>query len=270
MGKKRQPSRRELHVMSLVFLLLGLIAPAPLNLLSNMMEAQYVRYLIFVALTIIALRYSGISISVISKGRKLLVVAAVIVAVGNAFFLWSLNQSGGLTFAEVPSIIYFSAFILFGVGLCEEFLFRGGIQTVLGAEIGKRRGWIVASVIFAAFHLPEYWGPPLFTSVAVSIVFLLGLGAGYLYLRTGNLLLSISLHSSFDMFGWMRIVDAGLSPPPPDLNDMAIVTALIILIVLALSLRDFSPRRRNSIQTTVSLDAQRTIHVTRTTSLSAR
>lgn len=259
-----------MHVMSLVFLLLGLIAPAPTNLLPNMMEAQYVRYLIFVALTIIALRYSGVSISVISKGHKLLVVAAVIVAVGNAFSLWSLNQSGGLTFSEVPSIIYFSAFILFGVGLCEEFLFRGGIQTVLGAEIGRRGGWIVASVIFAAFHLPEYWGPPLFTSVAVGIVFLVGLGAGYLYLRTGNLLLSIALHSSFDMFGWMRIVGAGLSPPPPDLNDIAIVTALIILILLAISLRDFSPRRRNLIQTTARSAAQQTMDVALATSSSAR
>ncbi len=100
--------------------------------------------------------------------------------------------------------------------LLEEMLFRGLLQTALAAALtGRRRTddspeaqtvelhpvsgrWIailITSLLFAMVHLESAFLAPLF---------LLAVGLGYVYERTGNLWASITMHAMFN--GWQMIV----------------------------------------------------------------
>jgi 2-polyprenyl-6-methoxyphenol hydroxylase-like FAD-dependent oxidoreductase len=82
----------------------------------------------------------------------------------------------------------------------EEMLFRGHIQTIagrlfhrwgLGVNGGGAARWaavVAASLMFALVH--ETWMAPM--------IFVLSLGLGYVYERTGNLWASILVHAIFN------------------------------------------------------------------------
>ncbi len=71
------------------------------------------------------------------------------------------------------------------VSISEEVLFRGILQTEFGL--------IAASLIFALIHFRYLLKPVLFISVL-----LLSFGLGYLFLVTGNLLVTIVAHFTID------------------------------------------------------------------------
>lgn len=75
--------------------------------------------------------------------------------------------------------------IAFIVAICEEFLFRGLIQTVFG--------YLFASTLFAVVHV-RYLKKPLLFIAVVATSFVIG----YLYEMTGNLLVTITLHFIVD------------------------------------------------------------------------
>jgi len=87
--------------------------------------------------------------------------------------------------------------------IVEEFLFRGVIQTVLVQRFWVRGGlasryvpsalhrWVAiggTSVLFAGMHSPDHF----------PVLFVLSLGLGYVYERTGNLWAAVSLHAIFN------------------------------------------------------------------------
>lgn len=81
----------------------------------------------------------------------------------------------------------------------EEFFFRGLIQTAMknsGLRPGRRSGrWpviVAASTVFAVVHM-GYVPPP-----ALPGLFVLGMGLGYVYERTGALWASMLLHMVFN------------------------------------------------------------------------
>ncbi len=94
------------------------------------------------------------------------------------------------------SMVVFSAVVL--APLAEELLFRGHLQTGLlhlfsrgGRSCGAR--WLaiaLTSLVFAWFHQEIWMMPP---------IFVLSLGLGYAYERTGNLWVSILVHASFNL-----------------------------------------------------------------------
>jgi membrane protease YdiL (CAAX protease family) len=79
-------------------------------------------------------------------------------------------------------------YMLFFVGLGEELLFRGFIQSDLSRLFGWRWGLVLASVLFSIMHLTWRSVPELFFVLLAGFVF------GSLYLKTRGLYLSILVH----------------------------------------------------------------------------
>jgi membrane protease YdiL (CAAX protease family) len=94
------------------------------------------------------------------------------------------------------AIVIFEAVVL--VPLAEELLFRGLLQTIIVYLLAGRRqpataarwiGVLITAAIFAAVHLEIAFFLPLFV---------LAIGLGYLYERTGNLWASAMMHGLFN------------------------------------------------------------------------
>lgn len=77
------------------------------------------------------------------------------------------------------------AFIAAIIAFCEELLFRGIIQTHVGL--------VVSSIIFAVVHYRYLFNWFLFLNIIVLSFFI-----GYLFLLTGNLLVTIFMHFIID------------------------------------------------------------------------
>jgi membrane protease YdiL (CAAX protease family) len=87
------------------------------------------------------------------------------------------------------------------VGPGEELLYRNVVQKSLREEYSGAGAVAVASVIFAAVHLPAYADPDgtaLALLNTLAIVFALSLILGAVYERTGNLTVSALVHGSFN------------------------------------------------------------------------
>jgi membrane protease YdiL (CAAX protease family) len=81
-------------------------------------------------------------------------------------------------------------FRLFGAGIlagfCEEFAFRGFLQSVFSKRLGGLKGMVLTAFLFAVMHLDPW------TLVGI---FILGMFLGYLVLLTGNLWVAIFVHA---------------------------------------------------------------------------
>jgi membrane protease YdiL (CAAX protease family) len=88
------------------------------------------------------------------------------------------------------------ALIGIAAGFGEELLFRGVVQGAVGAVTHPVVGLVVAGILFGVVHLvtPTY-------AVLAGVV---GLYLGWLFLVTGNLLVPIVVHATYDVvaLGW--------------------------------------------------------------------
>ena len=83
----------------------------------------------------------------------------------------------------------------------EELLYRNVVQKSLREWYSPVAGVVVASAIFAAVHLPAYssQGSTLMATLAtLAVVFVLALVLGAVYERTGNVVVSILVHGTFN------------------------------------------------------------------------
>jgi membrane protease YdiL (CAAX protease family) len=104
----------------------------------------------------------------------------------------------GMENPEVLLLLIPGAYIFIGPG--EELLFRGVVQTRIREVFPPVSGVAVASVIFAAIHLPALsYGAPL-SAKLTSLVVLVGpsLILGGIYEYTDNLVVPILVHGSYD------------------------------------------------------------------------
>jgi membrane protease YdiL (CAAX protease family) len=76
--------------------------------------------------------------------------------------------------------------------ICEEFFFRGLIQTGLGTKTNKHLAVFIAAALFTLFHFNPWYAP---------FYFALGLYFGYLFLRTRNLGLVMLAHFLNNAYG---------------------------------------------------------------------
>lgn len=88
----------------------------------------------------------------------------------------------------LPAIVFVS--LCAGVG--EEALFRGGLQTFLGEQVGAPAAIALSSVLFAAIHL----GKPIITA----LLFVVGATFGAAYWLTGSLLAVMISHALYDIW----------------------------------------------------------------------
>ncbi|MBN2226671.1 MAG: CPBP family intramembrane metalloprotease [candidate division Zixibacteria bacterium] len=89
------------------------------------------------------------------------------------------------------------------VGLSEEFVFRGYVQTRLIGWFGRTPGWIAASALMALVHLTQrlavLGASPVDALAVALLLFPLSLFLGYLMLRTGNVVAPGLAHA---LAGW--------------------------------------------------------------------
>ncbi len=84
----------------------------------------------------------------------------------------------------VRDLVYMVAF----VGLGEELLFRGLIQRDITKLLGWKWGLFIASLVFMVMHLTWRSIPELGFTLFAGLLF------GYMYHRTGSLILPIFTH----------------------------------------------------------------------------
>ena len=84
----------------------------------------------------------------------------------------------------LPDLFWILIFAALLPGLCEESLFRGVIQGVLGRK-GKRAGLVITALLFALFHVSPWILVP---------GFFLGIVFGILAIRTGSTVPAIIAH----------------------------------------------------------------------------
>jgi membrane protease YdiL (CAAX protease family) len=107
------------------------------------------------------------------------------------------NFSRGAGFAA-GSAYYAGLFIPVGVG--EEALFRGVIQTELEERFGPTGGLFAASAIFGAVHVFNFLDDPATAAIAVPVISILGSALGLAYQRTGHKLsTSVAMHFWYDV-----------------------------------------------------------------------
>jgi membrane protease YdiL (CAAX protease family) len=106
------------------------------------------------------------------------------------------------------------ALIAISAGVGEEMLFRGAIQSSLGAWLGSLWGLLLASLLFGMLH------PISIPYIVVTIVVGICLGAEYLY--TNNLLAVMVTHAVYDfalmgyLLRWQYHGGPSQSIPPVD------------------------------------------------------
>jgi membrane protease YdiL (CAAX protease family) len=111
----------------------------------------------------------------------------------------------------------FAAGIL--AGFCEEFAFRGFLQTIFTQRLGRDVGILLTSFLFALIHL-DPWN---FLSL-----FLLGLFLGYLVCLAGNLWIAIFIHFLFNSVSftiWFFSPDVG--------SDFGYTSPLYVTVIFA-------------------------------------
>ena len=99
-------------------------------------------------------------------------------------------------FVESPvgaSLVAMAVLVVLVVPVLEEVMYRGILQrTLVGLELGRWTSILVMSVIFAAMHIKVVaWH-------AVPALFVLSLGFGWIYERTGRLAAPIAMHVLFN------------------------------------------------------------------------
>lgn len=134
------------------------------------------------------------------------VVAVALLALqyGALYVLGTMGITTGQNTATVPAgdpVAYYLAMIAVSiliVGPVEELLFRGVVQGGLRNAFDATPAVLLASALFALVHLPAIEGTTTEQFAYVGIVFALGCLLGYLYERTGNVLVPGLAHGAYN------------------------------------------------------------------------
>lgn len=101
------------------------------------------------------------------------------------------------------------------VGPGEELLYRNTIQKSLYERFPTWAAIVATSAVFAVVHLPAFaGGSSLATGASLALVFFLSLVLGWVYARTGNLLVPAAVHGTFNVVQFLLLYEevAALGP----------------------------------------------------------
>ncbi len=124
--------------------------------------------------------------------------------------------------------------------LGEEIESRGYLQTVFSRATGMRRGIMISAALFGASHIPIniyiYRSSLMTTLYHVVGAAIFGVVAGYLFVITGNILASISLHSVWNVTQTSLPLQINIPTDAPFVMyaQAALANAVILFIILAL------------------------------------
>ena len=106
-------------------------------------------------------------------------------------FAWQVQPVGGVALTVVIFLI-----VCLLIGWNEELMSRGYHLQTLSSGMTLNWGWILSSSIFGLLHLAN----PHANWSALAGIVLVGLFLGYAYIRSGQLWLSIGLHTGWNFF----------------------------------------------------------------------
>ncbi len=102
--------------------------------------------------------------------------------------------------ASQPSFLLVLAFLsIVLIAPAEELLFRGSIQGRLRQGISALPAIVITSVLFGGLHLGNYLGSLLPILLVISIIVMISLILGFLYEKTQNILVPISVHAIYNV-----------------------------------------------------------------------
>lgn len=124
--------------------------------------------------------------------------ALVLLIVGLTLALGLFDADLGVLIRNDQWIILLLAFV---PGIWEELAFRGVILTNLQQRYSTRKAIGISSVLFGLFHLGNFWGSEDAAVVLSGVVAatLLGIGWGYIVVRTNSVLPAMVLHYAVDV-----------------------------------------------------------------------
>jgi membrane protease YdiL (CAAX protease family) len=138
------------------------------------------------------------------RGAKMFLAGIVLnallgLAIVSTIFLtgWQRVEVSGIPVYGLTTVLGYlalTAILMFSVGVGEETLFRGYIQTDLMRKFGNLNALIVTSIIFAAIHIVMLIAGQEVSPLSIFNIFLASLVMGYLYVITGSICASIGFH----------------------------------------------------------------------------
>lgn len=174
----------------------------PINTLLNFFIVRLV--LVIPAIVCIIVNKEGISNLGFTK-KNLLKSIFLGFLIGVIYFLsykkMSLYDISNIVLQFKGTLIYLFVYCLI-IGLAEEFLYRGYLQTRLMAVNGKVNGWIIASIIFAFMHFPQKIVVNKFGLVQATLscaeLLPISLLLGYISIKNKNIISNIIFHGFID------------------------------------------------------------------------
>lgn len=145
----------------------------------------------------------------------------LVITIGLSLFMMATSNSADL----VSLSTIFATSLL--VALYEEVIFRGiGLGSFLSSGITPAKSIILSSMLFSLFHI-GYLADIGFNIIFLFLnTFMMGFILGYIYYKTKNILLAISIH-----FLWDFTVFMNQQLPTPKI---ALVTTIILLATTVL------------------------------------
>ncbi|ERI91976.1 CAAX amino terminal protease family protein [Clostridiales bacterium oral taxon 876 str. F0540] len=120
----------------------------------------------------------------ISIGFILAAIAIVSAVLFGSISLENIGQK--ITLNTIYALVYYAI-----VGFCEEFMYRGYLQTRLICWAGIWKGWVITSIFMALIHIPQRMvsmGVPLREALINSILLIpISLTMGYIQIKTKNI-----------------------------------------------------------------------------------
>lgn len=142
----------------------------------------------------------------LGDAKPIVVAAAALLALqyGALYGLRAVGVTTGQNVAVVPAgdpVTYYLAMIVVSiavVGPVEELLFRGVVQGGLRRAFDATPAIVLASLLFGLVHLPAVTGTLTERLAYAGVVVALGCLLGYLYERTGNVLVPGLAHGAYN------------------------------------------------------------------------
>jgi membrane protease YdiL (CAAX protease family) len=135
-------------------------------------------------------------------------------------------------------IINFGLVLLVGGPLGEEFGWRGYALSALTARLGWRAASLIIGVVWAAWHLPLFFMAGTAQAQMPIALFMINItassvGFSWLFARSGRSVWPVIVgHTSLNLWAGLLILPLGAGS-----QAYALVTALVVLIALALLVR---------------------------------
>lgn len=216
MNKKNSDIRIHTYqkiLIILIIILMILFTFIDFNILNNtlsqtMVKNSILRFLGGIILIIILIGFHQKQILRFKNVGKsfLIMIPALIISINNFPIVAFLD--GRATLREPVYQVYLFLIECLSVGFFEEIVFRGIILMLLLKKLEHHKNGVLLSILFSSAifglsHIINFYSGLSFgdTMLQIGYSFLVGMLWAVMFLKTGNLWLTMILHATFNFFG---------------------------------------------------------------------